>query len=164
MATRIIINGQSLGGWGELPPDLRQQYEGLLGGLEDKDGNGIPDVFEQDGKSLVRFDRSSEIIINGRRYASASAMPPEDRRLYDEMQAALRERGLGGFGEVASAALAAGGPPVSGFSKPANMAQSAPFPAEHGGSSLGCVTGVVLLLGGILIGLAIAVGAWLAFK
>ena len=43
---RALVKGQlASGGWGDLPPDLRQKCEGLLGGLEDKDGNGVPDIF-----------------------------------------------------------------------------------------------------------------------
>jgi hypothetical protein len=163
MATRLIINGQSFGGWDDMPPDLRQKCEGLLGGLEDKDGNGVPDIFEHGGQSLVRFDASSEIIINGRRYASVDAMTPEDRRLYDQMQAAFAEQGWGH-----PSGLLASAPALAGESRPKDWqppARNEPAFLQQGRSSgVGILFAVLMVLGGVLIGLAIALGAWLAFK
>ena len=163
MSTRIIINGQSFGGWGDMPPELRQKCEGLLGNLEDKDGNGIPDIFEHGGQSLVRFDASSEIIINGRRYASVDAMPAEDRRIYGQMQAAFADRGWGqASGLLAATPATTGQTPGKEWQPPP---RNDPAYLQQGrSSSQGIVMAVLLLTGGVLIGLAVAMGVWLAFK
>jgi hypothetical protein len=52
---RIVINGQSYSDLSQLPPDVRQQYERILGGLADRDGNGIPDILEMGSSSLVHY-------------------------------------------------------------------------------------------------------------
>ena len=44
---RYVINGKEYNGIEEVPKDERRQLESTLSLLEDKDGNGMPDVFDK---------------------------------------------------------------------------------------------------------------------
>ena len=43
----ILFNGIQYPDPQDMPPEVRQAYEQALGMLADRDGNGLPDIFDQ---------------------------------------------------------------------------------------------------------------------
>jgi hypothetical protein len=65
MSTRIFFNGQEYAGPEAMPEDVRKAYsETLVRLAEDKDQNGVPDVFE--GGQPVPGIVQASIVVNGR--------------------------------------------------------------------------------------------------
>jgi hypothetical protein len=88
--TRITVNGQTYNSLDEMPPDVRQKYEAAMAKLkEDRDGNGIPDVFESPAggsNNVVNVVKTSKIIVNGEQRdlsdvpaAIQNLLPPAER-------------------------------------------------------------------------------------
>ena len=86
METRIVINGREYRSVDEMPVDVRRQYERAMATLADRDGNGVPDVFEgkarppqsPDGRVTI-LQRSSRYVVNGREYDRLEDVPAEVR-------------------------------------------------------------------------------------
>ena len=75
MAT-IVFNGKTYNSLEEMPPMERQAYEQMANILVDKNGNGIPDLFEGDVAKNVMTAYSSMINVNGQNYADMNELPP----------------------------------------------------------------------------------------
>ena len=90
--TSITVDGQTYGSVDEMPPAVRGKYERLMAHLHaDRDGNGIPDVFEAgtvDGAEVVHVTTThSEVYdVDGHQYASLDEMPPEVARVVMRMR------------------------------------------------------------------------------
>jgi hypothetical protein len=82
--SRITVNGQTYNSVDEMPPEVRAKYEEVMAKLkEDRDGNGIPDVFEspRDGSTnVVNVTRTSKFIVNGQE-RDISDLPAEIQSL-----------------------------------------------------------------------------------
>jgi hypothetical protein len=89
--TQITVDGRTYSGLDEMPPAVRLKYEGTLGRLlADRDGNGVPDVFESgtfDGSDVAHVTTTTSEVyeINGRQYESLDDMPPEYRRIVERL-------------------------------------------------------------------------------
>ena len=93
MHTRITVNGREYRSVDDMPPDVRRQYERAMGVLTDKDGNGVPDIFEggasiasrtldDDGNALVTAEvTKSDVVVNGRHYGRLEDVPADLREL-----------------------------------------------------------------------------------
>ena len=86
VTTRITVDGKTYASVEEMPADVRREYEETIGRLlADRDGNGVPDVFESgtvEGADVARVTTTSEVYeINGRRYDSLDDVPPEFREM-----------------------------------------------------------------------------------
>jgi len=77
MRSRIVFNGNEYGTPDEMPPDIRAEYDRVMRLLEDRNGDGTPDVFES-GAARVHAET--------RIYTDASRLTPADRQLFDQMQ------------------------------------------------------------------------------
>lgn len=50
VSQQFVINGKEYAALEDMPADVRARYEKLMSGMgRDENGNGIPDMFEQDG-------------------------------------------------------------------------------------------------------------------
>jgi len=85
-AMRITINGREYNSVEEMPADIRKQYQEAMSMLADKDGSGVPDIFERgdvsmssDGqrKVVTSVKTESRFVINGREYDRSDDVPPE---------------------------------------------------------------------------------------
>ena len=84
MESKIIFNGREYASVNEMPPDVRQAYERVMKTLADSDGDGVPDVLEHLSGDAVSTT-TSEIVVNGREYASVDDMPYDVRQVYERM-------------------------------------------------------------------------------
>ena len=91
MATRITVNGKEYGSLDEMPPDVRKNFEKMIGMLADRDGNGVPDILE--GKALIGPAHGSGNVtsavhtsfkINGQAYERFEDIPPELRQVFKD--------------------------------------------------------------------------------
>ena len=93
MNNQITINGREYSSVEEMPPDVRKEYERAMSLLADRDGNGVPDVFEGQLNSSASVTTtgaakdftstvvtSSQYVVNGKNY---------DR--WEDISAELRE-------------------------------------------------------------------------
>lgn len=84
MAT-INFNGQEYDSPDAMPPDVRKLYDMANSMLEDKNQNGMPDLFENMGMSQTpTVMHSAQYVIDGTSYASLESMPPEARQRYEQ--------------------------------------------------------------------------------
>jgi hypothetical protein len=74
---RIIFNGIEYSTPEEMPADIRAEYDRVMRLLEDRNGNGTPDVLEN-GERTTRVDT--------RIYTDASRLTPADRQLFDRLR------------------------------------------------------------------------------
>jgi hypothetical protein len=96
----IVIDGKTYNSVEEMPPDVRQKYEQVMGSLGDANGNQIPDVFEslkiladQDKNRMPDFVEnlvagqavvnSMKIIVDGKEFNGIENLPPEARARYE---------------------------------------------------------------------------------
>ena len=99
--TKITINGREYASPETIPAELRGIYEAALKKipvLEDRDGNGIPDVVEGKGSQKLPggFVVENHITVNNKTYRSVEEMPEDARRVYEEaMSRVLRGEGDG---------------------------------------------------------------------
>lgn len=61
---RYVINGKEYSSIEEIPEDERRQLESTLTLLEDKDGNGIPDVFDKLDKGTKQAAKTTKTVFN----------------------------------------------------------------------------------------------------
>ncbi len=89
---KIVFNGQEYPSLDAMPPEARKAYQQVMGMFADKDGNGVPDVFEGRGSDAVVIEQSS-IVVNGQAYPGVEAMPADVRRIYEQAMGALAKSG-----------------------------------------------------------------------
>ena len=114
MRLKIVFNGQEYDSVDAMPPDVRKEYEVALETLRKSGGEEILSMLQRDMgvtgthiKATVR-----EIVVNGKKYASVEAMPPDVRRGYEQAMARLAPSGETGRPPVAPAARAVRPPPI----------------------------------------------------
>jgi hypothetical protein len=88
MATKIVFNGTEYSSVEEMPPDVRQAYEQMMGIFLDKNQNGLPDAWE--GMIAAHSDAAFNAIqFDGLTYTNLDQMPPEARQAYERAMSAL---------------------------------------------------------------------------
>ena len=114
MSLKIVFNGNEYDSVDAMPPDVRKEYEVALETLRKSGGEEILAVLQRDmgvtGTHLKATFR--EIVVNGKKYASVDAMPPDVRRTYEQAMARLTPSGATGRPPVAPAARAVRPPPI----------------------------------------------------
>ena len=95
MSLKIVFNGAEYDSVDAMPPDVRKQYEVALETLRKSGGEEILSVLQRDmgvtGTHIKATFR--EIVVNGKKYDSVDAMPPDVRRTYEQ---AIARVGPGG--------------------------------------------------------------------
>lgn len=148
---KIVMNGREFQSRDELPAELREQYDQFTSLLADKDGNGIPDGLEGKLPAMKLAAGMSpltmvaqKIIVNGREYSSVEELPADVRRQIGDQVATALTRAQ----------------PLDGLEIPTPLIT---FGAA-GGRQWNLPSIGLALVGGIIIGLAIALGILFAIK
>lgn len=167
----IVFLGKKYHSLEEMPPEARQAYEQAMSLLADRDGNGIPDIFDavrQQGNAAAPMEIETtqttigpvltSIEINGQTYTSVQDMPPEVRRAYEQAMAQLsaQQEGLTAFAQVGKPPSSVM-PPATPRPSPAAQRSSAPLPTALEPEGLD-LRGALLILA-IVLFLLIAIGA-----
>src|SRR3989442_1561116 len=92
VSLKIVFNGAEYDSVDAMPPDVRKQYEVALETLRKSGGEEILSVLQRDmgvtGAHIKATFR--EIVVNGKKYDSVDAMPPDVRRTYEQAMARVR--------------------------------------------------------------------------
>lgn len=94
MASKIVFNGQEYSSVEAMPPDVRQAWRQVMGMFADRNGDGVPDLFQGEGVEPTVIQQSS-FVVNGKTYPSLDAMPPDVRRMYEQAMGAVEAMGPG---------------------------------------------------------------------
>ena len=114
MSLKIVFNGKEYDSVGAMPPDVRKEYEVALEALRKSGGEEILTVLQRDmGVTASHIKATSrEIVVNGKKYDSVDAMPPDVRRTYEQAVARVAPTGAAVRPPVTSAARAIRPPPT----------------------------------------------------
>jgi len=89
VSLKIVFNGKEYDSVDAMPPDVRKEYEVALETLRKSGGEEILSVLQRDmgvtGAHIKATFR--EIVVNGKKYDSVDAMPPDARRTYEQAMA-----------------------------------------------------------------------------
>ena len=89
MSLKIVFNGKEYDSVDAMPPDVRKEYDVALETLRKSGGEEILSVLQRDmgvtGAHIKAAFR--EIVVNGKKYDSVDAMPPDVRRTYEQAMA-----------------------------------------------------------------------------
>ena len=83
MANKIIFNGQEYPSVEEMPAEVRQAYEQVMGVFADTDRDGTPDILEGIGGATIQAVHTT-IVANGQAYSSVDEMPADVRKQYKQ--------------------------------------------------------------------------------
>jgi len=115
VSLKIVFNGKQYDSVDAMPPDVRKEYDVALETLRKSGGEEILSVLQRDmgvtGTHIKATFR--EIVVNGKKYDSVDAMPPDVRRAYDQAMARVAPGGAAVRPPVAPAARAIRPPPIS---------------------------------------------------
>jgi len=89
VSLKIVFNGKEYDSVDAMPPDVRKEYEVALEALRKSGGEEILSVLQRDmGVSGTHIKATfREIVVNGKKYDSVEAMPPDVRRAYERAMA-----------------------------------------------------------------------------
>ncbi len=95
MSLKIVFNGKEYDNVDAMPPDVRKEYEVALETLRKSGGEEILSVLQRDmGVSGPHIKATyREIVVNGKKYDSVDAMPPDVRRTYEQAMARVTPSG-----------------------------------------------------------------------
>src|SRR5437867_627311 len=94
-----------------MPPDVRKEYEVALETLRKSGGEEILSLLQRGGETHIKAT-FREIVVNGKKYDSVDAMPPDVRHAYERAMAGLGSGGSGGADAVAPRSRMVHPPPV----------------------------------------------------
>jgi len=120
VSLKIVFNGQEYDSADAMPPDVRKEYEVALETLRKSGGEEILSVLQRDmGVSGTHIKATfREIVVNGKKYDSVDAMPPDVRRTYEQAMARVAPGGAGVRPPVAPALRAIRPPPGAPDAEP----------------------------------------------
>lgn len=84
-STTIEVNGRTYSSVDEMEPEVRWQYEEAMRSLAaDRDGNGVPDIFEspaqsEDESNVVIRSVSKRVVFNSKELGEGEDLPAEIR-------------------------------------------------------------------------------------
>lgn len=92
MNQKILFNGQEYNRVEDMPADVRQLYEQMMGMFADKNQDGIPDMFQQGKAGQVvqtpmNVSATQMIVVDGQVYHSVADLPPDVRGRYEAKMA-----------------------------------------------------------------------------
>ena len=115
VSLKIVFNGNEYDSVDAMPPDVRKEYEVALETLRKSGGEEILSILQRGGGTHIKAT-VREIVVNGKKYDSVEAMPPDVRHAYERAMASLpateRPRPLPSRAVVEAEGEAAGGTPV----------------------------------------------------
>jgi len=115
VSLKIVFNGKQYDSVDAMPPDVRKEYDVALETLRKSGGEEILSVLQRDmgvtGTHIKATFR--EIVVNGKKYDSVDAMPPDVRRAYEQAMARVAPGGAAVRPPVAPAARTIRPPPIS---------------------------------------------------
>jgi hypothetical protein len=88
VSLKIVFNGKEYDSVDAMPPDVRKEYEVALETLKQGGGAEIFSLLQRDmGVTGARIETTvREIVVNGKKYDSVDAMPPDVRRAYEQVR------------------------------------------------------------------------------
>ncbi len=98
MPNSINFNGTTYNSLDDMPADVRQIYEKLMGVLADKNQDGVPDALEglvNSGAAMPLAQGQATIVYNGQVYRGLDQLPPEARAKYEKFQNQFDANGNG---------------------------------------------------------------------
>jgi hypothetical protein len=114
VSLKIVFNGHEYDSVDAMPPDVRKEYEVALETLRKSGGEEILSVLQRGvgvaGSHIKATFR--EIVVNGKKYDSVDAMPPDVRRTYEQAMVRVAPSGAAVRPPVAPAARAIRPPPM----------------------------------------------------
>jgi len=114
VSLKIVFNGKQYDSVDAMPPDVRKEYEVALETLRKSGGEEILSVLQRDmgvtGTHIKATFR--EIVVNGKKYDSVDAMPPDVRRTYEQAMARVAPSGAAVRPPVTAAARSIRPPPI----------------------------------------------------
>ena len=95
MSLKIVFNGREYDSVDAMPPDVRKEYEVALETLRKSGGEEILTVLQRDMGVTGTHIKATfhEIVVNGKKYDSVEAMPPDVRRAYEQAMARVTPSG-----------------------------------------------------------------------
>ncbi len=92
MNQKILFNGQEYNRVEDMPADVRQMYEQMMGMFADKNQDGIPDMFQQGnaGEAVqmpMTVAATQMIVVDGQVYHNVADLPPDVRSRYEAKMA-----------------------------------------------------------------------------
>ena len=95
MSLKIVFNGKEYDRVDAMPSDVRKEYEVALETLRKSGGEEILSVLQRDmGVSGTHIKATyREIVVNGKKYDSVDAMPPDVRQTYEQAMARVAPSG-----------------------------------------------------------------------
>ncbi len=107
MVSKITFNGKEYSSVDEMPPDVRQTYEKVIQVFQDKDQDGVPDIFQGGAQNIqgaqkivINQGLFTKIIFNGKEYSSVDEMPPNVRQAYEQAMSAFADQNKNGMPDV----------------------------------------------------------------
>jgi hypothetical protein len=155
----ISFNGKTYNSLDEMPADQRAAYEQIMDFMQDKNNNGIPDLFEGDVFQKMIGMASTTSVINGQEVQSIDSLPPETRAKFEKSMVLLSRMGLlpKGMPSFSSSTTQAAPIATPAFKPSPPITQSSPSAiSEDSGSRTGIIIAVVAVL--LLCALAAAGG------
>src|SRR6267378_5140451 len=114
VSLKIVFNGKEYDRVDAMPPDVRKEYELALETLRKSGGEEILSLLQRDmGVSGTHIKATyREIVVNGKKYDSVDAMPPDVRRTYEQAMARVTPSGAAVRPPVTAPARAIRPPPM----------------------------------------------------
>ncbi len=138
----ISFNGKTYTSIDEMPAEQRAAYEQIMDFMQDKNNNGIPDLFEGDAlQKMLGMSENTSVIINGKQMQSLDSLPPEARAKFEKSMVLISRMGLlpkGTPGFTQSEPAFKSAPPI--------MQSSPTAISEDSGSQTGVIIAVVAVL------------------
>lgn len=150
----IIFNGRKYNSLEEMPANEREAYENINDIFADKDGNGIPDVFEREVVEDFIQRSGGVVTYKGGTFSTFEEMPPELRQKMQDAFAVMKKMGLVPDSLPATASRAP--TPVQPSKLPIDAAPSIIEEDRKGGNTfIGIMIGILLCFGIFVAGFAV---------
>jgi hypothetical protein len=83
MSAKIVFNGREYDGIESMPPEVRQEYERVLGALGAEDRDKVASALGQGAGLKVNVTVHRKFRVNGKDYESVDAMPADVRAAFE---------------------------------------------------------------------------------
>jgi len=88
MSAKIVFNGREYDGLESMPPEVRQEYERVLGALGAEDRDKVAAALGHGAGLKLNVTVHRKFRVGGKEYESVDAMPADVRAAYDQALAA----------------------------------------------------------------------------